>query len=103
MGRYIGPFDTLNDEKMDIISRLKYTGGHTMSTYKRSSRTSASCISRGTRSRVSCLAFPLALGGKLTEVTRELSGALAKEVSAMKDGSFWAKVLRGHDSSTPGL
>lgn len=65
---------------------------HTVSMYRRSSRIRASWISRGTRSSDSCFSFPFAFGGTLMELTRELRGARTKDVSAMKDGSFWTKI-----------
>jgi hypothetical protein len=61
---------------------------HTIKTYNRSSRIRASWMSSGTRSKDSCFDFPFDFGARLTEVTRELSGARTNEVSAMKDGSF---------------
>lgn len=48
---------------------------------------SDSCISSGRRSKLSCLALPLPFGVIAAETTRELSGALTNEASAMNDGS----------------
>lgn len=62
-------------------------GEHTIKTDSKSSRTRASWISSGIRSKGSCFAFPLDFGVVLEAPTRELRGARTKEVSAIKDGS----------------
>jgi hypothetical protein len=60
---------------------------HTIKTDSKSSRTRASWISSGIRSKGSCFAFPLDFGVVLEAPTRELRGARTKEVSAINDGS----------------
>ena len=89
--------------------RSKYLA-HTINTNSKSSKISASCISIGTRSRLSALPFPLPITTAGLKETREFKGARTNDASSINEGSskpalptHWVNLRRNKNREQEGI